>query len=337
MKKLIILFAMFSFSKIVSAQNLDLSTGQGTTITQTIDPMTITSFTVTNRLAKIDAIYSVKVLKTIMNPPALPTQGFLSADNPGDCGNLLTALNALDDETDEANIPAKISLLQSEIKKADKTKCKNTIRLAELSIASTFSSISLPVAIKVESGEMLKITIKRGDKTWNYELQTEQDNHWKAYFGFTFSPDILTKFDHFYAKSDTGTSFIVARSNAKNKNTFSNLSPTVLLTYQFYKKKDAPFKFGLTGGFKYNLETLGALFGPSIVIGDNVSLTVGITTLQKDRLRGQYVEGQRLKETLDFDQLHEKVWTYDLFFSVGFSISELFKKSEPKAKSATVE
>ena len=78
----------------------------------------------------------------------------------------------------------------------------------------------------------------------------------------------------------------------------------------------------------YNTDVFGAMFGPSLVIGDNLTINTGISFLQKYKLKGQYkTDGtQVIKDNLSFDQLHDKIWTYDMFFSIGLNIPELFKK-----------
>ncbi|MGV3508303.1 MAG: hypothetical protein ACO1N7_03360 [Sphingobacteriaceae bacterium] len=339
MKKTITFLIIAAFAQLVSAQDItvNLANGQGSTISQTINPQTLTSITLLNRILPENTKYSVTVEKMEMPMPPLPDQGLYGTDADAECDDLKEARNALNAENDEAKIASKIKALQAEIDKADKTTCKNTIAESQLAIASTRQTIVLAVPITIDKGEMVKITIKRDDKTWSYEFRTEQVNPWKVYFGFTYVPDVLSKFNNYYAKQDTGSTYLINKINGDNKNTLRNISPTVMFTYRFYKKEDQPAKFGLTGGFMYNLETLGAMFGPSLVIGDNLSINTGLAFVQKDKLRGQYMEGQRLKETLDFNQLHEKVWTYDMFVSIAFNIPGLFKKLGEKEKPATAE
>ena len=71
------------------------------------------------------------------------------------------------------------------------------------------------------------------------------------------------------------------------------------------------------------------MISPSIIIADNLSVNIGAIFTQKDRLRGQYSEGQSLRESLDFDQLHEKKHQLEWFVSIAFRFeSNPFKKKE---------
>ncbi|MCK7556223.1 hypothetical protein MKQ70_14855 [Chitinophaga sedimenti] len=98
---------------------------------------------------------------------------------------------------------------------------------------------------------------------------------------------------------------------------------------------EQPIKFGITAGFSYNLENFSSLIGPSITIGDFISLNTGIALAQKDMLKGKYNAGDKISENLDFDQLHTKTWTYDLFFSIGLRFEGLFKKVDEKEKTTS--
>lgn len=332
MKIFTLLCMVCLFSTVAKSQKvtLDLSRGGGDTLT--IDPMKISNIELVNRLVGNDYKYTYKIEKNQLPAPSLPSFSSLAGSTSNNCSALVTAINSLNRQHDEKEIPKNIKDLQSEINRVDKATCSADITNAAQSIYLTRQLIPLPFPVTVNRGEIIKIKINRDDKTWIFVFKTEQVNHWKVYFGFTYVPDFISKFDNYYAKSDTGSTALVSKMNNDNKKVLRNISPTVLFTYRFYDKETAPLKFGLTGGFMYNLETLGAMAGPSVVIGDNISLTVGISTIQKDRLLGQYAEGQRLKETLIFSQLHEKVWTYDMFFSLGFNIPELFNKSSEKSK-----
>ncbi|MEQ8425056.1 MAG: hypothetical protein RIA63_10125, partial [Cyclobacteriaceae bacterium] len=136
----------------------------------------------------------------------------------------------------------------------------------------------------------------------------------------------------FYAKKDGASNYLITKSSNSKKNVLKNISPTFMYSYLFFKDPFAPLKFGLTGGFLLDLTNPSVMAGPSLVIGDNLSLNIGVAVIQKNQLKGQYMEGQSISDNLDFDQLHNKIWSYDLFFSVGFHFDKNpFKKGEEKA------
>lgn len=342
MKIFTLLSLLMLLSAIAKPQKiqLDLSTGDKTNLTQTIDPMVIEDIVLVNRLPK--GVYTYTIEKIKQKVPALPGFKFANVSDTSFfernnvCDSLVQASKVLANQKDETQIPLNIKALENEIKRANSVTCQNQILDANKLIFSTRQTFPLPSPLNVTEGDIVKIIIKRDTLSWTYEFKTEQINRWKVYFGFTYVPDMISKFDNYYAKSTAESTYLVSRMNSNNTNVLRNISPTVFFTYRgFHKKEDAPLKFGATGGFMYDLETLGAMIGPSLVIGENITVNVGLATLQKHRLMGQYAEGQSLKETLNFDQLHEKVWTYDVFFSVGFNIPNLFDKTSEKKKKNT--
>ncbi|MCK7556222.1 hypothetical protein MKQ70_14850 [Chitinophaga sedimenti] len=145
-------------------------------------------------------------------------------------------MTELDGEEKEANIPAKVFALKKII---DKTKssdsCESAISKALASIAKTEQNVPLITAISLEKGQKVTITVKRDDEEWKYELLCPTPERFKVYFGFTYVPDALTKFDNYYSKEDTGSTYLITKSR-RERNTLRNISPTVMVTYHFYKK-----------------------------------------------------------------------------------------------------
>jgi hypothetical protein len=266
-------------------------------------------------------------------PPAAP--GAAPPVIPAACQSLSNDIIALTSETDETKIPQEVSALQTDITGADAA-CANYIVQANQAIAATSQVRALSLPVTLGDGDVLKITISRGSVKWEFDYGTPTLNHWTVYYGFTYSPDILTHFRNYYANPNGNNTYTITAMNGQyNRNTFQNLSPSVLFTYRFFKKDNAICKFGLTGGFQYNTQTLGALAGPSIVIADNISINTGIGFLQKYRLKGQYTPGQIISDNLDFSQLHDQIWTFDMFFSIGFNIPSLFTKNTSTNSSPT--
>lgn len=330
MKKLLVVIYCLSTISAFSqnVKNLDLSKTENS---ESVEPQTITGFKLVNGLATPGTAYSISysIKHNFQMPLSIPNK---TPDNPTfdkdkGCSTLETAIDKLKKEPFESQIPKDIEDLQKELAIAPAS-CSNNMATAQAYINATkVYDTTLQSPIIIGKNDELDITITRNNIKWSFVFKNIQPNHWTTYYGFTYIPDILTKFTNYYANQQQGDSFIISKMNGGNKNVLQNVSPTAMFTYRiFCKKPDEVFKFGITGGIFYNTEILGAMFGPSLIIGDNVTLNTGISFVQKYKLKGQYHEGQTIHENLDFNQLHDKIWTYDIFISIGFNIPELFTK-----------
>lgn len=324
------------------SQNKTFDLSKKVNISQSVLPQKITRITLVNGLAKAGTAYSVDIVVKHTPPPPLSIPTGVSSDaaaggKGGACKPLNDATDALLKETSESNIPNLIASLQKEIKSAP-AGCEADVKEANKAIDATTTSIVLTDPIVIGKGDEAQITISRDKNAWVFTFKNERVSHWTTYYGFTYVPDILTKFTNYYASEQAGGTYLISKMNSKNKNVLQNISPTVMFTYRFFDEKD-PDKFlktGITAGMMYNSEVLGAMFGPSLVFGDNVTVNTGISFVQKYRLKGQYVNGQTIQDNLDFDQLHDKIWTYDFFFSIGINLPSLFeKKSDKKDKAGS--
>ena len=330
MKKLLTIIPCV-LSLIGLAQPITFDLSKKINITQPISPQKITSITIVNALAKSGTNYEISIIvKHNPTPPlSIPTgvsNPFAPGNKGNECKSLEDATAKIINEPDESQIPDEIINLQKELKNAPGT-CAADTPPAQDAIKATTKTIILNDPITVNKGDELTITITRDkDNKWTFTYKNEQLNHWTTYYGFTYIPDIFTKFSNYYANQQTDGSYLITKMNGTNKNVLQNVSPTAMFTYRFFNNPDAIVKFGLTGGIFYNTEILGAMFGPSLIIGDNVTLNTGISFVQKYKLKGQYKDGQTIHDNLNFDQLHDKIWSYDMFISIGFNIPELFTK-----------
>lgn len=338
MKKLFTIICCVSGITCFS-QNITFDLSKKINITQTVEPQTITSITLINALAKTGTSYSISVVvkHTPMPFLAIPTGvgGAAAAGGSGGaCAPLDLATTNLLTETDESKIPGLITALQKEIDTAPAA-CAADVPPATTAIAATTKTIVLPSQIVIKTGDEATIVISREKSTWTFVYKNERINHWSTYYGFTYIPDMLTKFPGYYANQQTGGTYMITKLNGSNKNVLQNISPTAMFTYRFFEKNpDAFLKFGITGGIMYNTDILGAMFGPSLVFGDNITINTGISFVQKYKLKGQYIQGQVIQTNLDYSQLHDKIWSYDMFFSIGFNLPELFAKKSSDTKTA---
>jgi hypothetical protein len=327
-------------STFCMAQNKTFDLSKNIKLTETVNPQTITSLTLVNSLAIPGTVYSIDVIVKHTPTPPLPSLSIPGAGPAGllgipACTNLEAAITKLKNETDESKIPSEVEALQKEIKNAVPATCGPDIDEAKTTIDATTTHYSLPFPIIIGKGDEVTITITRDKKKWVFVFKNERVSHWTTYYGFTYIPDVLTKFSNYYASEQAGGTFNILKMNSTNKNVLQNISPTAMFTYRFFEKNpDAFMKFGITGGIMYNTDILGAMFGPSLVFGDNITINTGVSFVQKYKLKGQYTEGQIVQDNLDFSQLHDKIWTYDMFFSIGFNLPELFSKKSDKSSSS---
>ncbi len=197
----------------------------------------------------------------------------------------------------------------------------------------------------VKTCQIIYLTIERYsadnnlEKIWNDTLQTtcpERPNKWLVYYGFTYQPNIISRYDNYFSKKLPGTdSFAVRKLNGDQSKFWENLSPTVMFTY-ILGNKYRDIKFGLSGIAATNFSSFSAGFGASMVIGYNFNIGAGVMFTQKNVLNGMYKEGDTIRENLSFDQLHTKKWGPEVFFSLGFRFDKNpFSKSSSSGSSAS--
>jgi hypothetical protein len=346
MKKTIytLITLVLSVQGIAQTIPLDLSNNANNSFTQTIKPQTIKSIFLENKLADESKIYKIYVKKETIEIPPFSINSFQKATRMKTCDSINNKIDSLVKAAkNESDIPKLVKDLNKEIEEIKKIKSNDykdlLLLIANQRINLTKDTCKLTEPIVIENGDMVTITVTRDTITWTYILKTEQVSHWKTYYGFSYVfPSVLTKFDNYYAKQDTGSSYLITKSNQSTKYQLKNITPTIMLSYLFFKNQNAQIKIGFTAGFQVDLNTPSALFCPSLIIGDNISLNLGIAVIQKNALKGQYKLDQRINGNLEFDQLHDKVWTYDIFFSVAFRFDKNpFKKEETKNTSNSKE
>lgn len=342
MKIHLIIFALFIMSVATAQDNrliIDLSSSN---YEQTIAVGTIDSLYIINKLAGEDVTYEFSVKKTRVAEqafefPAKSVSQLIGAKASG-CEALIDLQKTFLEISNELEIAQGIRALKTAIKQAGDP-CKEQKDNANQLIERTRELRGLAQAVKMLNDETLTVTIKRKktatipERFWEFEFHTPV-TRWKVFFGFTYSPNLFSPEKTFYAKSNPDTTtFTISPGRRENgRDTYKNLTPTVMFTY-FFTKKDHDVKFAGTGGVSLDLSNPSAMLGPSAVIGENLSINAGIIMRQKERLLLKYQEGSEIGEDLGFDQLHEKVWKPEFFFSIGFRFNRNpFSESEAKEK-----
>ena len=167
-----------------------------------------------------------------------------------------------------------------------------------------------------------------------YNFSTPERTPWLVHYGLTYTPSALNRIDKFYSLADTSEAnkYTVTKENENSNKPWENISATINFTYPFSRTTkgfDSGFTagFGLSSGFD-----LSGHAGLSAIIGENVILSSGFAMMQKYRLKGVYKQDQIIKENLNFESLHEKVWLPEVFITLGFRFGSnpFAKKETPK-------
>jgi hypothetical protein len=177
-------------------------------------------------------------------------------------------------------------------------------------------------AISASNNDHLIIRISRSGRTLVYKLKLPaKQQRWFVHYGFTYSPDVFSPARMYYSRADTGSSFLIARMHGRNGNFLDNLSPTLQFSYRLM-----PNRFMLSpaivGGFSLNFSQPSAMLGFGCLVGDNLSVNVGVIGMQRYFLKGEYTDNQRITENKSFDDLHTKHFVPELCFSIGFRLEE---------------
>lgn len=203
-----------------------------------------------------------------------------------------------------------------------KTEALDLLHDAELNMTSrTF----LP---NLSTCQAITVTILRYSKdektlenAWELNLETSCEDKGKrffTYYGFTYQPNVISKYERYFSKADTSVAnkFTITKQYNNQTRFWEDLSPTVMFTY-LLSPRQKDFTTGVNAIASTNFSTFSAGAGFSFLVGYNLNIGTGIMFTQKYVLSGQYKEGDVIKQNLSFDQLHEKKWGPEIFFTLG--------------------
>lgn len=235
--------------------------------------------------------------------------------------------NNLTNCNNEAEVPGLIQSLKQEIqmlRKADLNKYGFCIfQGTELLNKTTLQKDLLFI---LRNNQTITVKVKRQTKidkrdttiTWIKVFKTPQKSPWIIHFGFTYQPNFLSKYDQYFSKADTSSAnrYTITRKNGNQSKFWENLSPTIMFSYPLTNKKgDSHLAFSAVAATNFSSFYAGT--GLSFVIGENVALGTGIMFTQKYVLNGIYKKNDIIKTNLTYDQLHEKKWGPEIYFTIG--------------------
>lgn len=235
--------------------------------------------------------------------------------------------NNLLNTNSESEVPRLIEELKKEIemlKKEDMNKYGYCIFMGTELLKKTVLQKDLLFSLRnnqtitIKVSRKTKIDNKDTTITWTKIFKTPHKSPWIIHFGFTYQPNIISKYDQFFSKEDTSNAgkYTITKKSGSQSKFWENISPTIMFSYPFTNKKgDSHLAFSAIAAT--NFSTFSAGTGLSYIIGENVALGTGIMFTQKYVLNGNYKEGDIIKTNLTFDQLHEKKWGPEIYFTIG--------------------
>jgi len=340
-----ILLMQNSFGQI----KLDLAKYKpGEKYSQTIEPQTIDYIKLENTLINKKYSLNIKVEKIIDYLPTdwlLPDKVDSIKKKCPEEDNLYSRMNGLIDEKKESEISDHIKIISKLLENRKLVECLGVTKIDSIRKIAEQTTKTYPVALPIElkDGEILTISVTRDTLNWVYTFKTKTESPWDVMYGFTYVSNWLNPTKNYFAKADTGKSFIVTEQNKQSSSNsiFKNITPTIMFTYKPLKKytwkekwlhsifNNRIYQFGFTGGISLDLNNPTAMVSPSIIFADNLSLNFGLVFTQKDVLNGMYKEGDRIFENMTFGQLHEKKYMPELFVSIAFRFEKnIFQKKE---------
>ncbi|MBS1744982.1 MAG: hypothetical protein JST21_02305 [Bacteroidetes bacterium] len=257
-----------------------------------------------------------------LTPEFKDVKGNQSTDDCGD--DYVNIKKKLEISTSEDTIKKYVDLGRTLLETLTDPKC---VALLKAAIAETEQLIPIPYA-PLKDNQVITLTVTKvdkdgkqvGDSKWTFVLKTPEKSRWLIHYGLTYAPSVISKTNHYYSLADTSVAnrYTITKENKNGPRPWENISATINFTYPFHSEPRG-FDGGFTAGFGLSagLELSGQA-GLSMIIGDNVIVGTGIAMMQKYKLYGKYKEGQIIKENLDFNALHEKVWLPELYFTIGF-------------------
>lgn len=240
----------------------------------------------------------------------------------------MKALKKLADAKDEAEVPDLKKTLKEEY---DRTGDCKTQHKAKYDAVITATEEQVPFSFQPKRNQNIIVTISRIDdkgneqKKWIVILRTPRKVNYITHFGLTYVPNGEKNSENYFAKKDTGTTYLITKMNKNGEDFWKDLSLTAnFILYPFkFKNEDAGFKVGWMGGFGISGDAKFTVFtGPSLVFSDFLSINFGAGLFNRYRLKGEYSPGQRLTENLNFDQLHERGLRPGFVISLGLRLSK---------------
>lgn len=264
----------------------------------------------------------------------------LAAANPAAaCSNLGSPFNALRAATSEAQVPSLVKALKAEVKQCDEsdlvkllritcpsnptdavcsqvlTPLEKSLRDAVDLLSKTTETLEMPI----EPNEDLEFSVVSTSTTaqppesrWDYRFFTPGDKRWFVSYGFAVSADDNQSFYTKPVEGQDGKFEILEKADSKEQ----LLTPAVFFNANLGSWKSIDWL--AAGGLGVNSDSISIFAGLGLSVYKNLSLLVGATVRETERLDGRYHVGQVVGENLESGALGEETYRTFLFLSLGF-------------------
>ncbi|WP_439484506.1 hypothetical protein [Cyclobacterium plantarum] len=342
MKNILIIGAFFLYIKGFSQELvIDLSKNEGTEQTRSISPNNDFKIKIINKLP--GKSYSISMIKENIPIDEIDLSGkadSITTDGGGvaRCMEFISSVMEIYEIEDEAKIPAKKKEINSEINKFQRIFQSGTVRdpdtgceqiqiyKAEEIIQSTEEVLD---KIPLKMGEKVTVVVTRDDdgetKKWISVFTTGSRGEFQISYGFSFITQMMSQENIFFTNSIDNEFFIQKEVNRRSM----TFVPSLFFTWMGKRSFNNNFAFSLSGGLGFDFENPTVFLGPTISFNENIKIHLGIAGNKQYSLLGRYTDGQQISELLTIDQLHEKIYKLNPYFSLSLRLkNNPFEASE---------
>lgn len=255
--------------------------------------------------------------ETLKYFPKVETTGKIRATNDAPCISLADNTQELLKISPTKPISDLVRNILQDIEDAeanlgnDETCDNNVIESAKRAIEKT----QLVFELSVKPNQKTVITVIKPNKNDTIAELTYPgiSNKFLTHVGFTFVDNQGTSW--YSQVNEDGSAYTVTEQHHQDEWLFS---PTVLFTYKLHSIGTDDIQGGITGGIGANQENVFAYLGYSIVIHDNIIVSLGGAMQEFQNLSGRYYDGQVLDTAVDSTELNSKSFDAAASFSLGF-------------------
>ncbi|WP_018275651.1 hypothetical protein WKI13_19075 [Teredinibacter turnerae] len=234
------------------------------------------------------------------------------------CSDLKTATKKLQDETNPAMVGFHLTQVKT-LLDAEQCRTSAITYAAKSAIESTQSAV---FKVSVAHGERVTLLIKTQDKDkkltrsfYEHVISGVQEKFY-THVGFTFLKNQGTEWYSKPTVADDGkTTYTVARQESQDDILYV---PTALFTMPM-GSRGKTVEYGITAGLGVNNSNVVVVLGGSLIIKQNVLVSLLVGVQEQSSLNGGYANGQALGETaVDSDALNGKEFRGTVGLSVGY-------------------
>ena len=276
---------------------------------------------------------------------AIPTPAFAgkgAVDPTSPCAALLTSIEDLKAEKDEAKVPSHVARIRTDSASSDEKACVAARKDAGDVIARTRSNDEDTYDVKQDYLLSAMVTRVPADglpeRTWE-RVFTTVDQHWDVSYGYAFASMRETKYwkgqQTYFAKAVPNDTihYVIMPDNEMDSwqhtaAAFFNYAPDRSGWWQLLP--------GLGSGLAVDLAKPAVMLGALWTYHTNLHVTIGGAMRQERRLAGQYHPGDTIKSNLTSEQLHTDRWRPRPFVAVSWRFAENPFKSGDKKEAAPV-